>query len=196
MKTRKTVLIAGIAVLQVAGCRESPTRSEASIAVAPIDASLDDASSDAAQANPNVDKPEEDFDRTMMKSPWIVLHAQMMGETSIFDVENDGSIFFSRTGSGNPPIRWRGKAEASTIRKLEETLRKSRFCSLAKSESTALSKGGGMSISVHEFDCFVALSYPTWRTNPRARAGYSEVRKLMNATCADKCRNLPMLSDE
>ncbi|WP_394821587.1 hypothetical protein [Pendulispora albinea] len=123
----------------------------------------------------------------------------------MFDVERDGQVFYRDETTGlNPRIAWRGHVDADAVQKVEDALRKNKFCSLKALEKTRRVKVDGFSITMRGFDCggpnmaapqSVALQYAAWREDPRAKAIYRAVRELMDATCGPYCPPPPQLRE-
>ncbi|WP_394831694.1 hypothetical protein LVJ94_34795 [Pendulispora rubella] len=127
----------------------------------------------------------------LTKDPWIRLAAVTPPPAASFYVEDDGTAVFQ-----DGARVWVGRIELQAVRDVEEVLRRHRICELANTEATHERQEFTV-LSLHGFECEVALSHQTWLTNPRARAAYQAVRGLMKSTCADACmsQDLPELRD-
>jgi len=198
MKQRSTLLL--LIALVVGGCRESTqvsptagTSSTTASAALPssspsreVDAPLFDASAEAERVDGGAGEPHLTVERDPNRTPWIELHTVIAMGQDTFDIDDDGSAYFSANG-GSRPTQWRGHIDRGASQHIEDVIRANRFCELANSEKTHHLKSS-MSISLRGMGCYVTLSIPTWKTNPRARAVYRAVRTLMDGTCGDKCR--------
>ena len=102
-----------------------------------------------------------------------------------FTVENNGNVFFTSNTLGNA-TEWYGHVTQADVQRVEDVIRKNKFCELANSERTQHLMSQ-MTLSLHGLSCSVTLSYPTWKKNPRARATFHAVRELMKASCAEQC---------
>ncbi|WP_394847456.1 hypothetical protein LZC95_08320 [Pendulispora brunnea] len=179
-----------------AGCRKSPQPAAALDAAAP--AARDGASNSGPLLEGTVYDLRDAEAGTrrrivppLTKDPWIRLAAVTPPPAASFYVQDDGTAVFQ-----DGARVWVGRIDPQAVRDVEEVLRRNQFCALANSESTH-DRLEFTVLSLHGFDCEVALSHHTWLTNPRARAAYQAVRGLMRSTCGDACMSpdLPELRD-
>ncbi len=119
-------------------------------------------------------------------APWLSLQVAVAAGRTSFDVDVDGKGAYSQGWGDDEPTEWHGTIDMDSVRHIEEVAKKNRFCALVDSEKTQQLMSR-MTISLHGLNCYVTLSFATWKRNLRANNVYRAVRELMKRSCNDVC---------